>query len=258
MIALEQHLRARRDAGRKLFVPYMTGGLNDDWTAHVQAMAAGGADAIEIGIPFSDPVMDGPTIQQASEMALLAGATPDSILAELNGIDIDVPLVVMTYYNIAYRIGHQRFAESLAAAGVSGTILPDLPLEESGDWRAAAERAGVQHVLLAAPTAPDSRLPLICQATRGFVYSVGLVGTTGERSALAATAVPMARRLKAITDVPVIVGVGVSNGAQAAQVCQEADGAVIASALMRRVLDGASPQDTEEFVRDIRSHIDVS
>ena len=116
MIALEQHLRARRTSGRKLFVPYMTGGLNDDWTAHVQAMAAGGADAIEIGMPFSDPVMDGPTIQAASEMALAAGATPESILARLPELDIDVPLVVMTYYNIAFRIGHQRFAESLAAS----------------------------------------------------------------------------------------------------------------------------------------------
>ncbi len=256
MIALEQHLRARRASGRKLFVPYLTGGLGNDWMDHIRAMAAGGADAIEIGIPFSDPVMDGPTIQEASESALRAGTTPESILARLPEIDIDVPLVVMTYYNIAFRIGHRRFAESLATAGISGTILPDLPLEESGPWREAAQAAGIEHVLLAAPTAPDERLPLICNASRGFVYSIGLVGTTGERSSLAATAAPMARRLKAITDMPVIVGIGVSNGAQAAEVCQDADGVVIASALVRTVLNGATPQDTEAFVRDIRRHLD--
>src|SRR5437762_10089666 len=165
-------LRARRDAGHKLLVPYVTGGLGRDWTDVVRAVAAAGANAIEIGIPFSDPVMDGPTIQQASERALAAGVSPQSILDGLRNLDAGVPLAVMTYYNIAFHMGHERFASSLVDVGVAAAILPDLPLEESGPWCAVADEAGVETVLLAAPTAPDDRLPLVCARSRGFVYGV--------------------------------------------------------------------------------------
>ena len=127
--ALETHLRSRRDAGHKLLVPYLTGGLGP-WEEIVRAVADAGADAIEIGIPFSDPVMDGPVIQAASEEALRAGATPVTILDELRDIDAGVLLAVMTYYNLAFHMGHERFAASLAEAGVAAAILPDLPLEE--------------------------------------------------------------------------------------------------------------------------------
>src|SRR6478752_6241981 len=131
---LESALRAGRDAGRKLLVPYVTGGYGTDWAEVVRAVADAGADAIEIGIPFSDPVMDGPTIQEASEQALRAGATPVSVLRELADLDVSVPLVVMTYYNLAFHAGHERFAHQLADSGVGGCILPDLPLEEAGPW----------------------------------------------------------------------------------------------------------------------------
>ena len=131
---LETALRAGRDAGRKLLVPYVTGGYGTDWAEVVRAVADAGADAIEIGIPFSDPVMDGPVIQQASEEALRAGATPATILDELRDVDAGVPLAVMTYYNLAFHMGHERFAASLAEAGVAAAILPDLPLEEVGPW----------------------------------------------------------------------------------------------------------------------------
>src|SRR5436190_13533189 len=124
---LESALRSARDRGRKLLVPYVTGGLGDDWTEILRAVAAAGADAIEVGIPFSDPVMDGPTIQEASVRALRSGATPQSILDGLRGLDSGVPLAVMTYYNIAFHMGHERFASSLVDAGVSAAILPDLP-----------------------------------------------------------------------------------------------------------------------------------
>src|SRR3954464_12959763 len=119
---LENHLRARRDGGRKLLVPYVTGGLGRHWLDGLRAMAAAGADAIEVGIPFSDPVMDGPTIQEASQRALELGATPVSILTALRTVDVDVPLVVMTYYNIAFHAGHERFVHSLVDAGVAGII----------------------------------------------------------------------------------------------------------------------------------------
>lgn len=253
---LESHLRDQRSKGRKLLVPYMTGGLRDDWLDLVRAMADAGADAIEIGLPFSDPMMDGPTIQEASQIALDRGTTPVTVLHALRGADIGVPLVVMTYYNIAFAAGHERFAGQLVDAGVDGVILPDLPLEESGPWREVADAAGVENVLLAAPTSPDSRLGPICEASRGFVYAVGTVGVTGERASLASTATEIATRLKAVTDKPVIVGIGVSNAEQAAEVCSVADGAVVASAILRRLLDGHDADDMYRFVSSLRSALD--
>jgi tryptophan synthase alpha chain len=253
---LESVLRSARDRGRKLLVPYVTGGLGDDWTDVVRAVAAAGADAVEIGVPFSDPVMDGPTIQQASERALRSGATPQSILDGLRGLDAGVPLAVMTYYNIAFHMGHERFARSLVAAGVAAAILPDLPLEESEPWCAVADDEGVETVMLAAPTAPDERLPRICARSRGFVYGVGLLGVTGERAALSDSALVMAKRLKAVTDLPVLVGVGVSTAAQAVQVCQEADGVIVGSALIRHLLDGEGPEGAAAFIGGLRKGLD--
>lgn len=254
--AFEQALRDARDRGRKCLVPYITGGLGDDWRDAIRAAAAAGADAIEVGIPFSDPVMDGPTIQEANDRALESGVTPASVLDGLRDLDAGVPLAVMTYYNIAYHAGLERFASNLAAAGVSAAILPDCPLEEVGPWAEAADAAGVETVLLAAPTAPDNRLPLICERTRGFVYGVGLLGVTGERAELAASALDIARRLKAITDVPVLVGVGVSTPAQAAEVCEVADGVVVGSAIVRRLLSGEGAEGVARLVADIRSALD--
>jgi len=254
---LEATLRSNRDAGRKSLVTYLTGGLGD-WTTMIRAAADAGADAIEVGIPFSDPVMDGPVIQAASEKALEAGATPHGILDELARVDAGVPLAVMTYYNIAFRTGLQRFAENVASSGVAAAILPDLPLEEVGPWARNADAAGVETVLLAAPTAPDERLPRVCARARGFVYAVGLLGVTGERDALASSSLVIARRLKAITDKPVLVGVGVSSAAQAVEVCAEADGVVIGSALVRRLLDGEGPAGAAAFIGAVRSALDGS
>jgi tryptophan synthase alpha chain len=258
MIDLEAHLRALRDSGRKLLVPYVTGGLDDEWVDLVRAFADAGADAIEIGIPFSDPVMDGPTIQEASVRALARGTTPPAIIDELRGVseDIGVPLIAMTYYNIFFRTGHERFAARLVDAGISGTILPDLPLEESGAWAEVADACGVANILLAAPTTPDERLPLLCEHTRGFVYAVSLLGVTGERHSLAATATVIAQRLKAVTDKPVLIGIGVSNAEQAVEACSAADGVIMASALMRQRLDGASVESVAAYVRGVRSALD--
>jgi len=255
---LESALRDGRAAGRKLLVPYVTGGLGEDWTDVVRAIADAGADAIEIGIPFSDPVMDGPVIQAASVKALEAGATPHGILDELARVDAGVPLAVMTYYNIAFRTGLLRFAENLTASGIAAAILPDLPLEEVGPWARAADQSGVETVLLAAPTAPDERLPRVCARARGFVYAVGLLGVTGERDALAASSLVIARRLKAITDKPVLVGVGISSPEQAVEVCAEADGVVIGSALVRRLLDGEGPAGAAAFIGSVRAALDAS
>ena len=254
---LESWLRERRDAGRKLLVPYVTGGYPvDDWPQLIEGFAAAGADAIEIGIPFSDPVMDGPTIQEASTLALAGGIDPGVVLDRVAAVEVDVPLIAMTYYNICFRMGHRRFANALKEAGIAGAILPDLPLEEVGPWARAADHVGVETVLLAAPTAPDERLPRICERSRGFVYGVGLVGLTGERAELATSAIEMASRLKAVTDLPVVIGVGVSNPEQAAEVSEVADGVVVASAIIRRMLEGGSIDDAIDFVAALRAGLD--
>jgi tryptophan synthase alpha chain len=253
---IEARFRAARAAGRKLLVPYVTGGLGDDWLEVVRAVVAGGADAVEVGVPFSDPVMDGPVIQEASERALRAGATPDGIIAELGRLDTDVPLVVMTYYNLVFRSGHRRFARSLADNGVAGCILPDLPLDELDEWDRAAVDAGIDAILLAAPTSPDERLARICERSRGWVYGVGLLGVTGERTELASSAKVMAKRLKATTDKPVLIGVGVSNAEQAVEACADADGVIVGSALVRRLLEGVGPDGAADFVNELRTGLD--
>jgi tryptophan synthase alpha chain len=251
---LETALRKQRAAGRKLLVPYITGGLAG-WQDAVRAIAAAGADAVEIGLPFSDPVMDGPVIQQASQMALEGGATPVSILDEARDLDVGIPLAVMTYYNTVHHAGHERFAHQLLAAGIAAALVPDLPLEESAPWCAAADEAGVETVMFAAPTAPDARLPLIAARARGFVYSVGLLGVTGERDQLAKTASSLARRLKAITDVPVLIGVGVSNAAQARQAVEVADGVVMGASVIRRMFDGGADA-VGDYIAEVRAAID--
>ncbi|MCB1013939.1 MAG: tryptophan synthase subunit alpha [Acidimicrobiales bacterium] len=254
---LEARLRARRDEGAKLLVPYVTGGYGDDWLDVLRAVADAGADAIEVGIPFSDPVMDGPVIQAASERSLRRGTTPQSLLTDLAGVDAGVPLAVMLYYNTVFHMGHERFASELVSAGVSAAIVPDLPLEEVGPWAAAADAAGVETVMLAAPTAPDERLPRICERARGFVYAVGLLGVTGERAALAESATVIAARLKAVTDRPVLVGVGVGTAEQAVQASTVADGVVVGTALVRRLLEGGGPEGAGAFVGELRRALDA-
>ena len=254
MIPLEAHLRTRRDGGRKILVPYITGGV-EHWQDAVRAAVANGADAIEIGIPFSDPVMDGPVIQRASREALLRGATLHLILDGVRSLDVGVPLVVMCYYNTVFRAGHERFARMLTSAGVSGAIVPDLPLEESAEWCVAADAADVATVMLAAPTAPDERLPRIAARSRGFVYAVGLLGVTGERETLAASATAIAGRVKGVTDVPVLVGVGISDARQAGQACAVADGVIQGASVMRRLLD-EGVESVGNYVAQVREAID--
>ena len=251
---LETYVRKKRSEGHKLVVPYITGGFKG-WTDAIRAAAANGADAIEVGIPFSDPVMDGPTIQHASETALRNGATPISILHELRSVDVGIPLAVMCYYNTVHHAGHERFANSLHEAGVCAAIVPDLPLEESGLWCAAADTSGVETVMLAAPTAPDERLPRIIERCKGFVYAVGLLGVTGERDTLASSALTLANRLKALTDVPVLIGVGVSNAQQAAEACTIADGVVQGASVMRRLIE-EDADAVGDYIAEVRKAVD--
>ncbi len=201
-------------------------------------------------------MMDGPTIQEASRLALERGTTTNSVLAELRRLDVPVPVVVMTYFNLVLRAGTKRFASELAAAGVTGAIVPDLPLEESGEWEADAAGEGVATVLLAAPVTPGPRLELICGRSHGFVYGVNLMGVTGERDNLASSSGVLAQRLKAVTTKPVIMGLGISGPDQAVAATRYADGVVVGSALMRAAIDGATPAEVGARVRAIRTALD--
>ncbi|MET0496497.1 MAG: tryptophan synthase subunit alpha [Actinoplanes sp.] len=238
---------------RKLLVPYVTGGITADWTDYLLAYERAGADLIEVGLPFSDPMLDGATIQRASDRALARGATVDAILADLAATPLRVPIVVMTYANLILRAGIAK----LAAAGVSGLIVPDLPLGESAGLEAECAAAGIDLVLLVAPATTDDRLREICRRSRGFVYAISVMGTTGERGTLAESAATLAARAKAVTDLPVLIGFGVSTPEQAAEAGRAGDGAVVASALMRRVLDGATADDLATDVAAYRAALDL-
>ncbi len=250
---LESTLRARRDAGAKLLVPYVMAGMTEDWVVVLQAVAAAGADAIEVGLPFSDPMMDGPVVQAAGLAALQRGTTVASVLGQLAGADLGVPVAVMTYYNLVFRAGHRRFAAALIAAGVSGAIVPDLPLEELPPWGDAADAAGVETVLMVAPSTPPERVARIAARARGFLYAVARMGVTGERQELGVEVGPVIERARAASDLPVCAGIGISTPEQAARVCEVADGAVVGSALVRRLLDGAGPEGAAKFVGELRA-----
>jgi tryptophan synthase alpha chain len=236
-------------------MPFITGGITGDWSDTLVAYQKAGADAIEVGLPFSDPMLDGTTIQRASDRALERGATADSILATLAATRLHVPLVVSTYANLALRPG---FCDRLAEAGVAGLIVPDLPLEESAGLEADAARAGIDLVLLVAPATTAERLSRICARSRGFVYAVSVMGTTGERATLAGSAPELAARVKAVSDRPVLIGFGVSGPEQAVAAGRAGDGVVVGAALMRRVLDGATPGDLFDEVAALRAALDTA
>jgi tryptophan synthase alpha chain len=255
-MTIESEFRAKRAGGRKLLVPYITGGY-PGWEDSVRACAANGADAIEIGLPFSDPVMDGPVIQQASQAALEGGANPINILEGVRTLDVGIPLLTMCYYNTVFHAGHERFAAWLSEAGIAGAIVPDLPLEESGEWTTAADAAGIETIMLVAPTASDARLARVIERVRGFVYAVGLLGVTGERDHLAASATSLAARVKALTDKPVLVGVGVSNAAQAVEASKVADGVIQGASVVRRMIEHGADA-VGDYVKEVRAALDGS
>ena len=255
-VQIESVLRKRIDSGKKALVVYITGGLGEDWIQTMHSVIEAGADVVEIGIPFSDPVMDGPIIQMANDSSMESGSTPVTILNDLRGENPAAPLAVMTYYNLAYRMGHERFASGLASAGISGCILPDLPLEEFDIWSESATNYAIETILLAAPTTPDERLLELCSRSSGFVYAVGLLGVTGIRSELADSAIEIAARVKTATSKPVLVGVGIGTPEQAVQACEVSDGVIVGSAVVQEMLNNASPEKVGELVSTFRNALD--
>jgi tryptophan synthase alpha chain len=254
--ALEATLRAGRRDGRKLLIPYLMAGMTEDWEEALQAVAASGADAVEVGIPFSDPMMDGPVIQEAAVRALDRGTTPARVIDGVARAQLGVPVAVMTYYNIVFRAGHRRMARSLRDAGIGGAIVPDLPLEELAPWAEEADAADVATVLLVAPSTPGDRVAAICARSRGFVYAVARMGVTGERESLGAETATVVGRIRRATDAPVCVGVGISTPQHARAATETADGVVVGSALVRRLLEGGGPDAAAEFVGRLRSALD--
>jgi tryptophan synthase alpha chain len=211
----------------------------DDGFAAIRATLDSGADIVEVGLPHSDPLLDGPVIQAANDIALRGGTRIGHVIATVREAyrTTGKPVLVMSYWNPIEKYGAERFAGELAEAGGAGCILPDLPVQESVPWRESAARHGLATVFLAAPSTTDARLREITAAGSGFVYASSLMGVTGVRETVNAAASSLARRVRATTELPVCVGIGISNAAQAAQVADFADGVIVASALVKAILD---------------------
>jgi tryptophan synthase alpha chain len=230
--------------GRAAVVGYLPAGFPsvDGAAAAAVAMARGGADVIEIGLPYSDPLMDGPVIQEAVHRALTGGTRVTDVLATVEAVaSAGVPVLVMTYWNPVDHYGVAAFARDLAAAGGSGLITPDLTPEEAGPWLAAASDHDLDRVFLVAPSSSPQRLELITGACRGFVYAAALMGITGARDQVGGEAAELVGRVRDYTDLPVAVGLGVRDGEQARQVAGFADGVIVGSAFVQRLLEAPSP-----------------
>jgi len=231
---------AARADGRAALVGYLPAGFPDvaGGIAALTALVDAGCDAIEIGLPYSDPVMDGPTIQAAAQRALEGGVRTADVLRTVEAVAATgTPTLVMTYWNPIERYGVARFAADLASAGGAGLITPDLTPDFAPEWIAAADDRDLDKVFLVAPSSTDARIAMTTAACRGFVYATAVMGVTGARTTASELAEPLVARTKATTDLPVGVGVGVSNGDQAAAIARFADAVIVGSAFVRTLLD---------------------
>ena len=235
--------RARAE-GRSVLVGYLPAGFPtyDGCIEAVRAMVEGGVDLFELGLPYSDPVMDGPTIQAAAQQALAAGLRTRYVLRTVEAVASIEPPMVMTYWNPIERYGVDRFARDLAAAGGSGLITPDLVPDEAAEWLAASDAHDLDRVFLVSPSSTDARIRMTAESCRGFIYATSVMGVTGARKETSSRAPALVGRVKEVTALPVGVGLGVSNGAQAAEVAAFADGVIVGSAFVRCLLDAG--QDT--------------
>jgi tryptophan synthase alpha chain len=258
--ALDEAFAAGRAGGRALLMPFLMCG-HPDRAAFVEVAAAAaeaGADVFEVGIPFSDPIMDGPVIQAAAARVLSAGLRTDEALELLGeaAAKASRPVVAMTYFNVMYRAGLDRFARRLAEVGASGAIVPDLPVEEAEPWLEACGAAGIAPVFMAAPTSPPERIAHIARCSQGFVYAASTLGVTGVRAVMSATSRALVERIRAASDTPVAVGIGVSTPEHAHEVASYADGVIVGSALVKRIGEATDPAaEAARFVRDLRGAV---
>lgn len=222
---------------KALLMPYTTGGYPTmhDCRHVLEAFITGGADMIEMGVPFSDPLADGPVVQASTQQALEQGVTPDDVLQLASEFSPRIPVVLMVYYNCVFAYGQERFIEAAAAAGVDGLIVPDLPVDEGAEFIDACRKNKIDPILLVAPTSPDSRIRLIADAAAGFIYCVSVAGVTGARTSLSDQLPDFIARVRSQTDVPLAIGFGVSTPEHAAEVARYADGVIIGSRLINMV-----------------------
>jgi tryptophan synthase alpha chain len=256
---ISQAFHQAQARGEAAFIPFMTAGFPDRITFLdiLQALNQAGADLIEVGLPFSDPLADGPVIQKSSQMALENGITPAQVLdliAEARP-KLTCPMVVMTYYNPVLRMGLDNFASRAAAAGVSGLIIPDLPPEEADPWLEVAAKRDLDTIFMVAPTTPPDRRRMIAELSRGFLYYVSLTGVTGSGFAVTDQLVTEIRELKQISTAPVAVGFGVSGPAEAKPLAAAADGVIVGSALIRQVLSETDPGRQVALVAELAASI---
>ncbi len=229
--------------GRAALVGYLPAGFPDvdGGIEAMRAMVDAGCDVIEVGLPYTDPVMDGPTIQAAAQQALEGGVRTKDVLRTVEAVAATgVPTLVMTYWNPIDRYGVARFAADLAAAGGAGLITPDLTPDSAADWIEAADAHDLDKVFLVAPSSTDERIAMTTAQCRGFVYATAVMGVTGARTSSSELAAPLVARTRRTTDLPIGVGLGVSNGAQAAELAAHADGVIVGSAFVRTLLDAGS------------------
>ncbi|WP_020388806.1 tryptophan synthase subunit alpha [Kribbella catacumbae] len=247
-------IRKANDEGRAALVGYLPAGYPtiDGGIDAIKAMVDGGADVLEIGLPYSDPVMDGVTIQRAAEIALAGGLRTRDVLATVEKIAAysDVPVLVMTYWNPIERYGVDRFAADFAAAGGAGLITPDLIPDEGAEWIAAADKYELDKVFLVSPSSTDARIALTTANCRGFVYATAVMGVTGARDQISDLAAPLVSRTKAATGLPVGVGLGVSNADQAAGVAAYADAVIVGSAFVK-ALDAGGAAGVRELTESL-------
>jgi tryptophan synthase alpha chain len=263
--SLDTAFAVAREEGRAALLPYLPAGYpsQERFLELAQVILESGADALEIGIPFSDPLLDGPAIQAAQQRALELGVTPDACLrlASETSRRIAKPLLFMGAYNPILAHGLARFSAAAAASGVAGLIVPDLPLEEQDYLRTAAGASSLHLIQLVAPTSTAERLGRICSAASGFIYGISVAGVTGARSSIVETARPLVERVRACTDVPVAVGFGISGPAAAREVASFADGIAVGSALVTlidRTPGGEQVAAVEEFIRSLREAVEVA
>lgn len=254
MTRLDDVLARTREEGRAALVGYLPVGYPDvpGSIAAMTAVVEAGADVIEVGMPYSDPLMDGPVIQHAAETALAGGVRLRDLFTTVGAVaETGAAVVVMTYWNPVLRYGVERFASDLADAGGSGIITPDLIPDEAGEWLEAAKGHDLAPIFLVAPSSTDERLASTTAATRGFVYAASTMGVTGARASVGEAARVLVERTRRVTDLPVCVGLGVSNREQAAQVAGFADGVIVGSALVRRLTEGSTPEEGLAGLREV-------
>ncbi|HIW85255.1 MAG TPA: tryptophan synthase subunit alpha [Candidatus Eubacterium faecipullorum] len=244
----------------KAFIGFVTAGDPDLETSKkiMLEMARAGCDLIEIGIPFSDPIAEGPVIQEADLRSLAGGTTTDKVFAlaaELSK-EADIPLVFMTYLNVLFKYGYDKFLENAKNSGISGVIVPDLPFEEKKELRSVADKYGIDVISLIAPTS-ESRIQMIAKEAKGFIYEVSSLGVTGVRSEIKTDLRAITESIKAVTDIPVAIGFGINTPEQAARVCEYADGVIVGSAIVKIVAQYGknAPAYVYDYVKSMKDAI---